>query len=808
MQAQAQLQGIRICLDPGHGGHDPANDRRIQLPHGIVFWESEGNLTTALHERDYLQALGANVKMTRTSNTDADDISLSSRVAIANAFNADYFHSNHTNAGYAGVNYSLVLFNGTDNNPTWPNAKSMGNIMAPNLEDVLKTTRHYNRGDISFLGFNLGVLRNTNMPATLSEGSFHDIPDEALRLKNDEYLKNYAWALAKSYCKYFNVQGFSTGRVGGVVKDKKTGKVINNIQVFCSPGDKSYTGDDYYNGFYAIGALAPGTYTLTFKRSGYLPATRTVTIRANKYNDMDVVLVPDNNGSPYADFTIKGLPAGAGDTLIFDASLSADDSMIVKYAWNFGDNSPVDTGKIVKHAFAKDSIYTVTLTVTDNSQNESTVSKKVTIKTTPPAAPELLYVKFVNDFKGVKIKWKKPNNPHFAGYRIYYNINPYYEDINILADTNILKPGMSEIQIDSIGNDLTYYFYIVAMKKSGVESLPSDRYGISHYPFDDNNKKLLIIDGFHRRASYSKSYHEFASVSYLYPLYEIESHVDVNTCLNNSIISGDIKLTDYDIVFWFLGDESTADETFSSHEQSKVKQYLQNGGKLFVTGSEIGWDLDHKGNSADKAFYHNYLKARYVSDGAKGRSPASGKDEFARLRLHYGVVYEEDYPDVLAPYTGAHSIFTYNQGSVAGIAYKGSFGQSSKKGAVVNLGFALETVKDINELKAFFKKLLNYFDTKVSIPYINKDINSPGITVYPTFFEDRIFIKSLTDNAKNLRVMLFDMKGNKVFEENMILPGNTVMRMAVPPIADGMYILKAFDKEKAWSFKMLRHGTK
>ena len=37
------LAGYKICINPGHGGHD-SNDREILLP-GITFWESEGNLT-------------------------------------------------------------------------------------------------------------------------------------------------------------------------------------------------------------------------------------------------------------------------------------------------------------------------------------------------------------------------------------------------------------------------------------------------------------------------------------------------------------------------------------------------------------------------------------------------------------------------------------------------------------------------------------------------------------------------------------------------------------------------------------------
>ena len=65
-----------------------------------------------------------------------------------------------------------------------------------------------------------------------------------------------------------------------------------------------------------------------------------------------------------------------------------------------------------------------------------------------------------------------------------------------------------------------------------------------------------------------------------------------------------------------LGDESTEHETFSAAEQILVQQYLESGGKIFVSGSEIGWDLFEKGTPSDKNFYTNYLKAIYKSDDA------------------------------------------------------------------------------------------------------------------------------------------------------------------------------------------------
>jgi len=43
------FSGIKIYINPGHGGNDPANDRYIPQ---TGYWESEGNLTKGLYLRD------------------------------------------------------------------------------------------------------------------------------------------------------------------------------------------------------------------------------------------------------------------------------------------------------------------------------------------------------------------------------------------------------------------------------------------------------------------------------------------------------------------------------------------------------------------------------------------------------------------------------------------------------------------------------------------------------------------------------------------------------------------------------------
>ncbi|MFQ6612889.1 MAG: glycosyl hydrolase family 18 protein, partial [Fidelibacterota bacterium] len=64
---------------------------------------------------------------------------------------------------------------------------------------------------------------------------------------------------------------------------------------------------------------------------------------------------------------------------------------------------------------------------------------------------------------------------------------------------------------------------------------------------------------------------------------------------NEAVIAGRIRLIDYEIVDWILGEEGTATSTFTTAEQNLVQAYLQGGGKLFVSGSEIGYDLSDKG---------------------------------------------------------------------------------------------------------------------------------------------------------------------------------------------------------------------
>ena len=86
------LKGVKICLDPGHGGD---SDKRgfKRGPTGVR--EAEVNLRVAQYLRELLMRAGAEVKLTRETDI---DLSLADRAAVANAWSADLFISLHHNA--------------------------------------------------------------------------------------------------------------------------------------------------------------------------------------------------------------------------------------------------------------------------------------------------------------------------------------------------------------------------------------------------------------------------------------------------------------------------------------------------------------------------------------------------------------------------------------------------------------------------------------------------------------------------------------------------------------------------------------
>ncbi len=189
-----------------------------------------------------------------------------------------------------------------------------------------------------------------------------------------------------------------------------------------------------------------------------------------------------------------------------------------------------------------------------------------------------------------------------------------------------------------------------------------------------------------------------------------------DSCQNEAVANGQINLANYTVVIWACGNESTADESFSSVEQSLMSAFLAAGGNLFVSGSEIAWDLDRPSGptAADRNFLHNQLHATYAADdsGVYLFSPAGGSifagNSTGLFDDGSNGIYAVGYPDLLTPTgSGATSVLNYQGvgGGAAGIAYDGSAGG----GKVVYLGFPIETITSSSMRNSYMADILSFF---------------------------------------------------------------------------------------------------
>ena len=129
-------------------------------------------------------------------------------------------------------------------------------------------------------------------------------------LKNDNFLRHEAWAIARALMDQFDVNDPETGIVAGIVRDPAKNvpssyqpisslndnkEPINYINVRLEPGGLIYEGDNQNNGFYFFDEIPPGEYTVIFNAENYLNDSAVVTVEKNKsvFADIMMILVPN-----------------------------------------------------------------------------------------------------------------------------------------------------------------------------------------------------------------------------------------------------------------------------------------------------------------------------------------------------------------------------------------------------------------------------------------------------------------------------------------------------------------------------------
>ncbi|MBU7008629.1 N-acetylmuramoyl-L-alanine amidase [Phosphitispora fastidiosa] len=154
----------KIVIDPGHGGHDPGAQ-------GYGLQEKNINLDIAQKIRNKLVDY-ADVSLTRNGDV---FVSLSDRAAFANREGADLFVSVHVNAG-GGTGFESYIY------PAASTAsREITKVIHRAAADFYVSAGFLDRG---FKEANFAVLRETDMPAILTENLFIDTREDAARLQD------------------------------------------------------------------------------------------------------------------------------------------------------------------------------------------------------------------------------------------------------------------------------------------------------------------------------------------------------------------------------------------------------------------------------------------------------------------------------------------------------------------------------------------------------------------------------------------------------------------------------------------------
>ncbi len=208
-----EVPNVLVILDAGHGGVDPNTginqtpSREFEHADGKVLYE--GMLNRNLLRLAIIECVANNLPYLVVSDIYQDN-SISDRVRKANAAykmggydecNCIYLSIHHdATTTHTGTGIKLITYFGQTK------SDELATITEPFfIKNGFKVNRDFGDGDMDF-EYNLGVLRETKMPAKMLEFHHYDNPSELEIILNQERQKSAMKALIQGAVSYFGLQ--------------------------------------------------------------------------------------------------------------------------------------------------------------------------------------------------------------------------------------------------------------------------------------------------------------------------------------------------------------------------------------------------------------------------------------------------------------------------------------------------------------------------------------------------------------------------------------------------------------------------
>jgi hypothetical protein len=281
-------------------------------------------------------------------------------------------------------------------------------------------------------------------------------------------------------------------------------------------------------------------------------------------------------------------------------------------------------------------------------------------------------------------------------------------------------------------------FFRVTGVNAGGESFPTPAVGVRVGPW--GAPRLLIVDGFDRLDAAMRPVEDLGGSLGLVtrmPLARMNGFdalagigralsLPFDGATDEAVAGGALPLEGYAAVIWALGEEGFSEPTLDDAARARLRTYLSNGGRLILSGSNVGQDLSQR----DPGFLQDVLRAGFSADDAGTRTarPVSGGllDGIGDLTLDDGTMgsHRVTTPDVLTPGPEAQILMQYPDGRAAATF----FGAPCPQVAV--FGFPLESAWPMSARAALLDRLLNAMlacgappETTITAPTSNALLN-------------------------------------------------------------------------------------
>ena len=382
------------------------------------------------------------------------------------------------------------------------------------------------------------------------------------------------------------------------------------------------------------------------------------------------------------------------------------------------------------------------------------------------------------------------NDPAVTSYNIYMSTDGVnYGCPRLLPKNNLILTGLTTNQL---------YFVKISAYDSVTNTNSTLSEVLAAVPTNHTDSTLLV-SGF-ERAIAGNTYN--FTIQHGTSFYNNNKYVE--SCTHKAVTNNLLSLPNYRVVDWILGEESTADTTFTPTEQSYVTSYLQQGGYLFTSGSEIGYNLSLYGTTADKQFYNNYLKASFVADAPNNTSATYYSSLVSPIATSIYAAndvvdfddgthgtYNVKYPDVINTANGSlpDMHYTTSNTDYACVHYAGVFTGGTKTGKLVYMVYPFETIYPSSARDTVMKDILIFFFGNANqTTGINSYLLTDGLKLYPNPTHG-VFTVALHDVTTNTYIQVCDLQGRVLKEENIY---SNQQQIDCSMFNEGLYLIKVY----------------